>query len=152
MDIKSNSELYSTMQNGLELKVVDKNTIKMNQKGINIIKNNIKIVIRIYTDDKMKKGTLYRSIDFGKTWESVELRAATFNLGVIWSRDIIHIGNGLFILISLEMKIKLKMNVLCLLKVKIMVKHGKLLMIFLEKVMKKLMLFIEVFFMLMEVF
>ena len=94
MDIKSNSELYSTMQNGLELKVVDKNTIKMNQKGINIIKNNIKIVIRIYTDDKMKKGTLYRSIDFGKTWESVELRAATFNLGVIWSRDIIHIGNG----------------------------------------------------------
>ena len=66
----------------------------MNQKGINIIKNNIKIVIRIYTDDKMKKGTLYRSIDFGKTWESVELRAATFNLGVIWSRDIIHIGNG----------------------------------------------------------
>jgi hypothetical protein len=54
MDIKSNSELYSTMQNGLELKVLDKNTIKMNQKGINIIKNNIKIIIRIYTDDKMK--------------------------------------------------------------------------------------------------
>ena len=94
MDIKSNSELYSTIQNGLELKVVDKNTIKMNQKGINIIKNNIKIVIRIYTDDKMKKGTLYRSTDFGKNWKSVELRAATFNYGMIWSRDIIHIGNG----------------------------------------------------------
>jgi len=94
MDIKSNSELYSTIQNGLELKVVDKNTIKMNQKGINIIKNNIKIIIRIFTDSKMKKGTLYRSIDFGKNWKLVELRAATFNCGVIWSRDIINIGNG----------------------------------------------------------
>lgn len=94
MDIKSNSELYSTIQNGLELKVVDKNTIKMSQKGKNVVKKNVKIPIRIYTDSNMKKGTLYRSIDFGKTWKSVPLRAATFNYGMIWSRDIIHIGNG----------------------------------------------------------
>ena len=100
----------------------------------------------------MKKGTLYRSIDFGKNWKSVELRAATFNCGIIWSRDIINIGNGVVYINSLEMKIKLNVNVWCLLKVKIMEKLGKLLMIFIEKVMKKLMLFIEVFFILMEVF
>ena len=94
MDIKSDSELYCPMQNGLELKVVDKNTIKMYQKGKNIIKKNIKLGIRVYIDSKMKKGTLYRSTDFGKTWTSIKLRAATFNYGMIWSRDIIHIGNG----------------------------------------------------------
>ncbi len=42
----------------------------------------------------MKKVTLYRSIDFGKNWKSVELRAAVYNCRMIWSRDIIHIGNG----------------------------------------------------------
>ena len=94
MDIKSNSELYSTIQNGLELKLVDKNTIKMRQKGKNVVKKNVKIPIRIYTDSNMKKGTLYRSIDFGKNWKSVELRAAVYNCRMIWSRDIIHIGNG----------------------------------------------------------
>ena len=94
MNIDKNSAMYSTMQNGLSFEVVDKNTIKMYQEGKDVTVNDIKLLIRIYEDSNMVKPFLYRSTDYGKTWTSKEIRGATFSHGVVWTRDIIHLGNG----------------------------------------------------------
>ena len=94
MNVGKESSLYSTMQNGLDFKVVDTNVIKMYQEGKDITVNNIKLLIRVYTDDQMVKPFLYRSTDYGKTWTSKAIRGATFSHGMVWTRDIINIGNG----------------------------------------------------------
>ena len=94
MNVGKESSLYSTMQNGLDFKVVDTNVIKMYQEGKDITVNNIKLLIRVYTDDQMVKPFLYRSTDYGKTWTSKAIRGATFSHGIVWTRDIINIGNG----------------------------------------------------------
>ena len=88
MDIKDNSPMYSTMQNGLDFEVVDNNIIKMYQEG------KTKLLIRIFEDENMVKPFIYRSIDYGKTWKSEEIRGATFFHGIFWTRDIINLGNG----------------------------------------------------------
>lgn len=94
MDIKKDSSMYSTMQNGLDFQVVDKDIIKMYQKGNDITVDNINLLIRVYKDEDMAKPYLYRSTDHGVTWKSKELRGATFSHGMVWSRDITYIGNG----------------------------------------------------------
>ena len=94
MNVGKESSLYSTMQNGLDFKVVDTNVIKMYQEGKDITVNNIKLLIRVYTDDQMVKPFLYRSTDYGKTWTSKAIRGASFSHGMVWTRDIINIGNG----------------------------------------------------------
>ena len=43
----------------------------------------------------MAKPFIYRSTDYGKTWESKEIRGATFSRGMVWTRDIIYLGNGI---------------------------------------------------------
>ena len=94
MNVGKESSLYSTMQNGLDFKVVDTNVIKMYQEGKDITVNNIELYIKVYTDDQMVKPFLYRSTDYGKTWTSTAIRGATFSHGMVWTRDIINIGNG----------------------------------------------------------
>ena len=95
MNIEKSSSMYSTMQNGLDFEVVDKNTIKMYQKGKDVTVKDIKLLIRVYKDANIVKPFLYRSTDYGKTWTSKEIRGATFSHGIVWTRDIIHLGNGL---------------------------------------------------------
>ena len=56
---------------------------------------NVKLLIRIYEDQNMVAPFIYRSTDYGKTWKSKEIRGATFSHGIVWTRDIIHLGNGL---------------------------------------------------------
>ena len=82
------------MQNGLDFQIVDKNIIKMYQIGEDITMNDIKLLIRIYKDENMVKPFMYRSTDYGKTWKSKEIRGATFSHGIVWTRDITYIGNG----------------------------------------------------------
>lgn len=82
------------MQNGLDFEVIDKDKIKMYQKGDDITIDNINLLIRIYKDEDMAKPFLYSSADYGKTWTSKALRGAIFSHGMIWFRDIIYIGNG----------------------------------------------------------
>ena len=94
MNISKDSPMYSTMQNGLDFEVVDKNIIKMYQIGEDITLTDIKLLIRVYEDQNMVKPYIYRSTDYGKTWNSKQLRGASFSHGVVWTRDIIHIGNG----------------------------------------------------------
>lgn len=94
MNINKDSPMYSTMQNGLDFQVVDKNIIKMYQIGEDITKSDIKLLIRIYKDENMVKPFLYRSTDYGKTWKSKEIRGATFSHGIVWTRDFTYIGNG----------------------------------------------------------
>ena len=94
MSIPRSSPMYSTMQNGLDFKVVDKNTIKMYQVGNDVTVTDINQLIRVYEDQNMVPAYIYRSTDYGKTWSSFKLRGATFTNGMVWSRDIIHIGNG----------------------------------------------------------
>ena len=86
--------MYSTMQNGLDFTVVDKDTIKMYQEGKDILENKIKLLIRVYPDNTMVKPWIYRSTDYGKVWDAKEIRGATFSLGVTWTRDIINMGDG----------------------------------------------------------
>ena len=93
MDIKKNSSIYSTIQNGLDFEVIDKDKIKMYQKGDNITVDNINLLIRVYKEEDMAKPFLYSSSDYGKAWTSKALRGANFSHGMIWSRDIIYIGN-----------------------------------------------------------
>ena len=95
MNIKKDDPMYSTMQNGLDFEVINSNLLKMYQKGNDIEVNNIKLLIRAYPEQNMVKPFLYRSIDYGKTWESKEIKGATFSHGIVWTRDIIHIGNGI---------------------------------------------------------
>ena len=95
MDIKDDSPMYSTMQNGLDFEVVDKNIIKMYQEGKDVALKNVNLLIRVYEDESIVKPFIYRSIDYGKTWKSKEIRGATFSHGIVWTRDIIHLGNGL---------------------------------------------------------
>jgi hypothetical protein len=95
MNIEKDSPMYSTMQNGLDFEIVNANEIKMYQIGKDIIVDNIKLLIRVYLDENMVKPFIYRSINYGKTWESKELRGASFSHGMVWTRDIIHMGNGL---------------------------------------------------------
>ena len=94
MNIKKDSSMYSTMQNGLDFTVVDKDTIKMYQEGKDILENKIKLLIRVYPDNTMVKPWIYRSTDYGKVWDAKEIRGATFSLGVAWTRDIINMGDG----------------------------------------------------------
>ena len=94
MDIKNDSPMYSTMQNGLDFEVVNEHIIKMYQEGKNIAVKSTNILIRIYEDAKMVKPFIYKSTDYGKTWKSKEIRGATFSHGIVWTRDIIHLGNG----------------------------------------------------------
>ena len=93
MDVKNDSPMYSTMQNGLDFEVVDENTIKMYQEGEDITLKT-KLLIRIFEDENMVKPFIYRSTDYGKTWKSEEIRGATFSHGMVWTRDIINLGNG----------------------------------------------------------
>ena len=94
MNINKDSPMYSTMQNGLNFQVVDKNIIKMYQVGKDITLSDINLLIRVYEDQNMVPAYIYRSTDYGKTWGSRQLRGATFSHGIVWTRDIIHIGNG----------------------------------------------------------
>ena len=94
MDIKEDSPLYSTMQNGLSFEVVNNNIIKMYQEGKDVISKD-KLLVRVYEDENMVKPFLYRSTDYGKTWTAKEIRGATFSHGIVWTRDIINMGNGL---------------------------------------------------------
>ena len=94
MNIGKDSPMYSTMQNGLDIKVVDKNIIKVYQVGPDITVSDIKLLIRVYEDETMVPAYIYRSTDYGKTWASKQLRGASFSHGIVWTRDIIHIGNG----------------------------------------------------------
>ena len=94
MNIEKGSPMYSTMQNGLTFEVVDKNIIKMYQEGENIILSTVKLLVRIYEEDNMVKPFIYRSTDYGKTWKSTQISGATFSHGIVWTRDIIHLGNG----------------------------------------------------------
>ena len=94
MNINKDSPMYSTMQNGLDFKVLDKNTIKMYQIGKDITLSDIKLLIKVYEDQNMVPAYIYRSTDYGRTWGSRQLRGATFSHGIVWTRDIIHIGNG----------------------------------------------------------
>ena len=94
MNIEKDSPMYSTMQNGLTFEVVDKNIIKMYQEGENIILSTVKLLVRIYEEDNMVKPFIYRSTDYGKTWKSTQISGATFSHGIVWTRDIIHLGNG----------------------------------------------------------
>ena len=94
MDIKDDSPMYSTMQNGLDFEVVNNNMIKMYQKGKDITLKGVNLLIRVYEDENMVKPFIYRSTDYGKTWKSKEIRGATFSHGIVWTRDIIHLGNG----------------------------------------------------------
>ena len=94
MNIDKDSPMYSTMQNGLDIKVVDKDTIKVYQVGEDVTVSNIKLLIRVYEDQTMVPAYIYRSTDYGKTWSSKQVRGATFSHGIVWTRDIIHIGNG----------------------------------------------------------
>ena len=95
MNIKKSSPMYSTMQNGLDFEVVDKNKIKMYQVGPDIDISYVKVEIRIYKDENMVKARFYKSTDYGKTWKQTSFRGATYTSGIVWSRDIIHMGNGL---------------------------------------------------------
>ena len=94
MNIKKDSQMYSTMQNGLSFEVVDKNIIKMYQEGKDITLSTVKLLVRIYEDENMVKPFIYRSTDYGKTWKSKEISGATFSHGIVWTRDIINLGNG----------------------------------------------------------
>ena len=94
MDVKKDSPMYSTMQNGLSFEVVDKNIIKMYQEGNDITLSTVKLLVRIYEDENMVKPFIYRSTDYGKTWKSKEISGATFSHGIVWTRDIINLGNG----------------------------------------------------------
>ena len=86
--------MYSTMQNGLSFEVVDKNIIKMYQEGKDITLSTVKLLVRIYEDENMVKPFIYRSTDYGKTWKSKEISGASFSHGIVWTRDIINLGNG----------------------------------------------------------
>jgi len=66
MNIKKDSQMYSTMQNGLSFEVVDKNIIKMYQEGKDITLSTVKLLVRIYEDENMVKPFIYRSTDYGK--------------------------------------------------------------------------------------
>ena len=94
MDVKKDSQMYSTMQNGLSFEVVDKNIIKMYQEGNDITLSTVKLLVRIYEDENMVKPFIYRSTDYGKTWKSKEISGASFSHGIVWTRDIINLGNG----------------------------------------------------------
>ena len=94
MNIKKDSPMYSPMQNGLSFEVVDKNIIKMYQEGKDITLSTVKLLVRIYEDENMVKPFIYRSTDYGKTWKSKEISGATFSHGIVWTRDIINLGNG----------------------------------------------------------
>ncbi|MBO6243581.1 MAG: exo-alpha-sialidase [Clostridia bacterium] len=95
MDIKNDSPMYSTMQNGLDFEVVNQHIIKMYQEGKDISVKSPNILIRIYEDKNMVKPFIYKSTDYGKTWKSKEIRGAAFSHGMVWTRDIIHLGNGI---------------------------------------------------------
>ena len=95
MNVKPDSPMYSTMQNGLDFKVVDNNIIKMYQEGNDVNIKSTKLLVRIYEDENMVKPFLYRSTDYGKTWSSKQIRGATFSHGIVWTRDILNLGNGL---------------------------------------------------------
>jgi hypothetical protein len=95
MNVKPDSPMYSTMQNGLDFKVVDNNKIKMYQEGNDVNIKSTKLLVRIYEDQNMVKPFLYRSTDYGKTWSSKQIRGATFSHGMVWTRDILNLGNGL---------------------------------------------------------
>ena len=47
MDVKKDSLMFSSMQNGLDFQVVDSNIINMYQGGSNIIVSNINLLIRV---------------------------------------------------------------------------------------------------------
>ena len=113
MDIKNDSPMYSTMQNGLDFEVVNQHIIKMYQEGKDISVKSPNILIRIYEDKNMVKPFIYKSTDYGKTWKSKEIRGAAFSHGMVWTRDIIHLGNGILYMNFQEMKILQNMNVLC---------------------------------------
>ena len=95
MNVKPDSPMYSTIQNGLDFKVVDNNIIKMYQEGNDVNIKSTKLLVRIYKDENMIKPFLYRSTDYGKTWTSKQIRGATFSHGMVWTRDILNLGNGL---------------------------------------------------------
>ena len=95
MNVKPDSPMYSTMQNGLDYKVIDNNIIKMYQEGNDVNIKSTKLLVRIYEDQNMVKPFLYRSTDYGKTWSSKQIRGATFSHGMVWTRDILNLGNGL---------------------------------------------------------
>ena len=40
------------------------------------------------------KPWIYRSTDYGKKWDTQQIRGASYSNGVLWTRDIIHMGNG----------------------------------------------------------
>jgi len=95
MNVNPDSPMYSTMQNGLDFKVVDNNIIKMYQEGNDVNIESTELLVRIYEDENMVKPFLYRSTDYGKTWSSKQIRGATFSHGIVWTRDILNLGNGL---------------------------------------------------------
>ena len=66
----------------------------MYQEGNDVNIKSTKLLVRIYKDENMVKPFLYRITDYGKTWSSKQIRGAAFSDGIIWTRDILNLGNG----------------------------------------------------------
>ena len=94
-NIKKSSELYNPVQNGLEFTVVDKDTIKCVQYGKDITKTKVILDIKIISKNGNAMIKVYRSEDYGKTWNYKNVPAITYTSLYGFSRDIINMGNGI---------------------------------------------------------
>lgn len=93
-NIEKSSELYNPVQNGLEFTVIDKNTIKCVQYGKDIQKTKITLDVKIILKSGNAMIKVYRSENYGKTWNLIKVPAITFTSLYGFSRDIINMGNG----------------------------------------------------------
>ena len=93
-DIRKDSALYNPVQNGLEFTVVDKDTIKCVQNGKDVSKIKVALNIKIISKTGKNNIKVYRSEDYGKTWNLNKVPAITYTSLYGFSRDIINMGNG----------------------------------------------------------